>query len=94
MNLGLLGTLVVVFVVLLVLAAMGLRGLRPAERRPELSSVIDRYGPLASDPRHAAPASAVSRAVMGVASRMLRSSNSETRLARRLDHAGITRKPA
>lgn len=84
-----------VFICLLVLSFVGIRSLRRSDRRPKLASQIERYGPqgtalTASDEGSGKLAS---KAVT-LMSRLLQSGNAGPRLARRLDHAGMTRPPA
>ena len=92
----LLAVLALVFVSLLVLALLGVRSLRREDRRPRLISQIERYGPQGA----AVATSAADRegrvavTAVGLMKQVLSSGNAEPRLARRLDHAGITRPPA
>ncbi len=86
----------IVFLAVLVLALLGLGSLRRGGKRPELVGQIDRYGPRAA-PTAASPSEREGRlasSALGLMSRLLSSSNSEPRLARRLDHAGLNRSPA
>ena len=92
----LLAVLALVFAALLVLSLLGVRSLRRDDRRPRLISQIERYGPHGA----AVPASAADRegrvagTAVGLMRQVLSSGSAEPRLARRLDHAGITRPPA
>ncbi|HUZ54810.1 MAG TPA: type II secretion system F family protein [Streptosporangiaceae bacterium] len=92
----LLSVLALVFVALLVLALLGLRSLRRGPRRPQIASRIERYGPQGASPATSSPDRDGKLAVTAVnlMGRLLTSSNSQPRLARRLDHAGIARPPA
>lgn len=82
-----------VFAALLVIALVGIGSLREIDRSRVLTQQMERYGA-----RHA-PASPggegkVARTVIAWGTQLLRSSNAEPRLARRLDLAGIARGPA
>ncbi len=93
----LIDVLAVVFVAVLALVLLFLRSLRRGDRRPQLASQIERYGPMgaSSGPSHAPErAGTVARAAVGLMTQVLRSRNSEPKLALRLDRAGIARAPA
>jgi tight adherence protein B len=85
-----------VFLILFLLAVIGLRALRPGDQGRRRLLQLERYGPRGALPANAEVAgdSKAAGAVMNLASRFLRSSNAEPRLAARLDIAGISRKPA
>lgn len=90
------GVLAIVFGTLFVLALLAIRSLRRGDRRPHLASQLDRYGPSASVVVAAQPQGdgKVARGAVGLMTQVLRSANSEPKLAQRLDRAGITRQPA
>jgi Flp pilus assembly protein TadB len=89
-------TLLVVFVSLLILTLLGVMSLRPGNRRPHLAGQLERYGPQAVAPVAAEPGKGgtLASSAVGVVNRVLSSSSAEPRLARRLDHAGVSRSPA
>lgn len=88
--------LVIVFVVLFVLALITVRSLRPGERRPKLTSQLERYGPMGATPGVAAEEKEgkLASTAVGLMKQVLSSGKSEPKLAQRLDRAGITRAPA
>ena len=88
----LIGALACVFLALLVIA---LRVLRPlTARNPRrLADQIDQYGPRHAPSQPEAEGKAA-RTLLGWASSLLRSTNTERGLAERLDWAGISRSPA
>lgn len=93
----LIDALAVVFVVLLALVLLFLRSLRRGDRRPQLASQLERYGPMgaSSGPSNAQErAGTVARGAVGLMTQVLRSRNTEPKLALRLDRAGIARAPA
>ncbi len=93
----LIDVLAVVFVAVLALVLLFLRSLRRGDRRPQLASQIERYGPMgaSSGPSHAPErAGTVALAAVGLMTQVLRSRNTEPKLALRLDRAGIARAPA
>lgn len=92
----LLAVLGVVFIAMLVLLVIGISSLRPGRGRPGLASQIERYGPHAATAGQAAAGGdgKLASTAVGMMGRLLDSSKSEPRLARRLDQAGITRSPA
>ena len=88
----LIGALACVFLTLLVIALRVLRPLTVRDPR-RLADQIDRYGPRHAPSEPEAEGKAAG-AVLGWASSLLRSTNTERGLAERLDWAGITRTPA
>jgi tight adherence protein B len=88
--------LALVFVALLVLGLLGARSLRREDRRPRLVGQIERYGPHGAAHAVSAPDSdgKVASTAVSLMNHVLSSGNTEPRLARRLDQAGITRPPA
>ena len=88
----LIGALACVFLALLLIA---MRVLRPLTRKDprQLVDQIERYGPRHA-PGEPEAEGAAARTVLGWASSLLRSTNTERGLAERLDWAGITRSPA
>lgn len=91
--------LALVFVILLFLAWLALRALRPSARKPDLVRSIGRYGPQRASARGAASQaqseeSQVARRAVGLMSRLLKTHDTEPKLAQRLDRAGISRSPA
>jgi Flp pilus assembly protein TadB len=88
----LIGPLACVFLALLVIALRVLRPLTVRDPR-RLADQIDRYGPRHAPSEPEAEGKAA-RAVLGWASSLLRSTNTERGLAERLDWAGISRTPA
>ena len=93
---SLLEVLALVFIAFLVLALLGLRSLLRSGRRPHLAGQIERYGPQAAVAA-ALPAhreGKLASTAVDLMRQVLSSSNSERRLARRLDHAGVSRPPA
>lgn len=85
-----------VFIAFLVLALFGLRSLLRAGRRPHLAGQIERYGPQAAGAA-ALPADRdgkIASTAVDLMRQVLSSTSSEPRLARRLDHAGVSRLPA
>ena len=90
-------TLGVVFAVLLAMAFLAVRSLRPGDRRRHLAGQISRYGPVSAA---AGPAIApegdgkVATGAVGLMQQVLQARGAEPRLARRLDQAGMSRRPA
>jgi len=82
-----------IFIALLGLALLVTRSLRSDDGRPHLEAQIERYGQ-----RHGQAAAhadgTVASAAVGWVARMLRSGDTDRQLAKRLDRAGIARKPA
>ena len=82
-----------IFIALLGLALLVTRSLRRDDGRPDLAAQIERYGQ-----RHGQAAAhadgTVASAAVGWVARMLRSGDTDRQLAKRLDRAGIARKPA
>lgn len=91
---SLIGVLGGVFVALFVLALLAIGSLRRGPGRLPLVDRIDRYGPSRAPAAVPAGEGRVARTAVGWMTRLLRSSNSEPKLAKRLDHAGIARHPA
>lgn len=94
-SMGLLAVLALVFVALLVLALLVVTAVRPANQRPQVVAQIERYGP-----RHGPSAALAEQgdgekagAAVSLAERLLAATSTERGLARRLDLAGIARKP-
>ncbi|HEY2306933.1 MAG TPA: type II secretion system F family protein [Streptosporangiaceae bacterium] len=88
----LIGGLVCVFLALLLIAMRVLRPLARGDPR-RLADQIDRYGPQHA-PSQPETEGKTARTVLGWASSLLRSTNTERGLAERLDWAGITRSPS
>ena len=88
----LIGGLACVFLALLLIAMRVLRPLTRGDPR-RVADQIDRYGPRHA-PSEPESEGAAARTVLGWASGLLRSTNTERGLADRLDWAGITRSPA
>jgi Flp pilus assembly protein TadB len=84
-----------VFATFFLLALMGIGGLRTGDRGRRRLAQLERYGarPGRDTTEPGGERKAVT-AALGMAARLLRSSNTEPALAGRLDAAGITRKPA
>ena len=82
-----------IFIALLGLALLVTRSLRSDDGRPHLEAQIERYGQ-----RHGQAAAhadgTVASAAVGWVARMLQSGDTDRQLAKRLDRAGIARKPA
>ena len=93
---ALLVVLALVFTSLLVLALLGVTSLRRHDRRPRLVDQIERYGPQGAAHAVSAPDSdgKVASTAVSLMNQVLSTGNTEPRLARRLDHAGISRPPA
>jgi Flp pilus assembly protein TadB len=91
---SLFAVLACVFAALLVLALMAIGSLRPGNRRPHLAGQIERYGPLSTPAVVPEGDGKVARTAVGLMTRVLRSRDTEPKLAARLDHAGIQRQPA
>ncbi|HEX9066281.1 MAG TPA: type II secretion system F family protein [Streptosporangiaceae bacterium] len=83
-----------VFLALLVLALLGVRSLRRPDQRPELLSRIERYGPQGTALAVEDSSGKLAGRAVGLMSRLLQHGDTEPRLARRLDHAGLGRPPA
>ena len=88
----LIGALACVFLTLLVIALRVLRPLTVRDPR-RLADQIDQYGPRHAPSQPEAEGKAA-RTLLGWASSLLRSTNTERGLAERLDRAGISRSPA
>lgn len=82
-----------VFLAIFGVAMLVFGALRRREEARILGAQIERYGPRHA-PAQAGTEGAVARRTVGGMARLLQSSNVEPGLARRLDLAGITRKPA
>jgi tight adherence protein B len=88
-----------VFVVCLALASLLIRALRQGNNGHRRLAQIERYGPSsrsasAAEPAGTARTARAMSAALNLTGSVLRTGNSEPRLAARLDGAGITRKPA
>jgi Flp pilus assembly protein TadB len=92
----LLAVLALVFAALLFLSLLGAGSLRGKDRRPRLVGQIERYGPQGAAAAVASPDGdgKVASTAVSLMNQVLSSGNTEPRLARRLDHAGISRPPA
>ena len=82
-----------IFIALLGLALLVTRSLRRDDGRPDLAAQIERYGQQHGQAAAHADGTVASAAVGWVA-RMLQSGDTDRQLAKRLDRAGIARKPA
>jgi Flp pilus assembly protein TadB len=85
--------LAAVFAALFLLAMLAISSLRQRDIRRDLADRIERYGPQHASAAPEADGKVASTAV-GWMRQLLRSSNTEPQLARRLDLAGINRQPA
>jgi tight adherence protein B len=90
----LLPALAAIFAALLILALMGTASLRPGTRRPRLAGQIERYGPLSAPAAVPDGDGKLARTAVGLMTQVLRTRDTEPKLAARLDHAGIQRLPA
>lgn len=90
---SLIAVLATVFVALLLLALLAVGSLHQHDMRRDLTDRIARYGPR-HEPASPAGDGKVASAAVGWVTRLLQSTNSEPKLAKRLDLAGIGRKPA
>jgi tight adherence protein B len=85
-----------VFLAMMCFAAIALRSMRPSTRRPRLAAQLARYGPAGAAPRTDAAdgESKLAQSAVSLMSRAISSGDTESKLAVRLDQAGISRQPA
>jgi len=85
--------LAAVFMALLALALLVIGSLRRDDGRLNLAAQIERYGP-ARGPAAAGAGGTLASTAVGWVARIMQSRDTDRRLAKRLDQAGIARKPA